>query len=44
MRRAWSTNGELRNAHMLSMKESEGKRSLERTRRMWVDDIKMDVG
>jgi hypothetical protein len=37
---ACSTKGEKRNTYSLF----EGKRSLGRPRRMWVDDIEMDLG
>jgi hypothetical protein len=32
-----------RNAYMILMGKSEGKRPLERPRRRWVDNIKMDI-
>jgi hypothetical protein len=34
--------GEKRNAYRLLVGEPEGKRPLERSRRRWVDNIKMD--
>jgi hypothetical protein len=36
--------GEKRNAHRLLVEKPEGKRSLRRPRRRWVDNIKMDLG
>jgi hypothetical protein len=36
--------GETRNAYRLLVGKPEGKRPLRRTRRRWVDDIKMDLG
>jgi hypothetical protein len=36
--------GEKRNAYRLLMGKSEGKRTLGRQRRMWVDNIRMDLG
>jgi hypothetical protein len=41
--RACSTDGEKRNAYGISMGRPEGKRSLLRPRRRWVDNIKMDL-
>jgi hypothetical protein len=38
-----STNGEKRNAYRLLAGKPEGKRSLGRPRRRWVDNIKMDL-
>jgi hypothetical protein len=38
------TKGEKRNAYMLLVGKSEGKRPLGRTRHRWVDNIKMDLG
>jgi hypothetical protein len=35
--------GEKRNAYRLLVGKAEGKRPLERLRRGWVDNIKMDV-
>jgi hypothetical protein len=43
MRRACSMNGEKRNAYMIFVGKPEGKRRLERPRRMSVDNIKMDL-
>jgi hypothetical protein len=42
MRRACSTNGEKRNAYRILVGKPEGKRPLERTRRRWVDSIKIE--
>jgi hypothetical protein len=39
-----STNGEKRNAYRLLVGKPEGKRPLERPRRRWVDNIRMDLG
>jgi hypothetical protein len=39
-----STNGEKRNAYRLLVGKPEGKSPLGRPRRMWVDDIWMDLG
>jgi hypothetical protein len=39
-----STNGEKRNLCRLLVGKPEGKRSLGRQRRKWVDNIKMDIG
>jgi hypothetical protein len=44
MGEACSTNGEKRNAYRLLMGKPEGKRPLGRARRMWVDNIRMDLG
>jgi hypothetical protein len=41
MGRAYSKNGEKRNAYKILMGKPEGKRPLGRTRRRWVDNIKM---
>jgi hypothetical protein len=43
MGRACSTNEEKRNAYRLLVGNPEGKRPLKRTRRRWVDNIKMDL-
>jgi hypothetical protein len=43
MGRACSTNGESRNAYRILVGKPEGKRPLGRPRRMWVDNIKMDL-
>jgi hypothetical protein len=39
-----STNGEKRNANRLLVVKPEGKRSLGRPRRRWVDYVRMDLG
>jgi hypothetical protein len=39
-----STNGETRNAYRFLVGKPEGKRPLERPRRRWVDNIRMDLG
>jgi hypothetical protein len=39
-----STNGEKRNAYRLLVGKPEGKRRLERPRRRWEDNIRMDLG
>jgi hypothetical protein len=39
-----STNGEKRNAYRLLVGKPEGKKSLGRPRRRWVDNIRMDLG
>jgi hypothetical protein len=36
--------GETRNAYRILMGKPEGKRPLERPRRRWVDNIKIDLG
>jgi hypothetical protein len=41
---ACSTNGEKRNTYRILVGNPEGKRSLRRLRRRWVDNIKMDLG
>jgi hypothetical protein len=43
MGRACSTNGERKNAYRILVGKLEGKRPLGRTRRRWVDNIKMDL-
>jgi hypothetical protein len=43
MCRVCSTNGEKRNTYRILMGKPEGKRSLGRSRRRWVDNIKMDL-
>jgi hypothetical protein len=43
MGRACSTNGEKRNACKIWMGKPEGKRPLERPRRRWEDNIRMDL-
>jgi hypothetical protein len=40
---ACRTNGEKRNPYMILAGKTEGKRQLERPRRRWVDNIKMDL-
>jgi hypothetical protein len=40
---ACSTNGEKRNAYRILVGKPEGRRSLERPRRRWVDNIKVDL-
>jgi hypothetical protein len=42
MGRACSRNGENRNAYGLFVGKSERKRPLDRSRRRWVDNIKMN--
>jgi hypothetical protein len=39
-----STNGEKRNAYRLLVGKPEGKRPLGRSRRRWVDNIRMHLG
>jgi hypothetical protein len=41
---ACSTNEKKRNAYMLLVGKPEGKRALGSPRRMWVDNIRMDLG
>jgi hypothetical protein len=43
MGRACSTNGEKRNAYRILVGKSERNRPLGRPRRMWVNNIKMDL-
>jgi hypothetical protein len=47
-RLTWAGNvarmGEMRNAYRLLLGKPEGKMPLERPRRRWVDNIKMDLG
>jgi hypothetical protein len=43
MEGACSTNGENRNAYRILVGNPEGKRPLGRSRRRWVDNIKMDL-
>jgi hypothetical protein len=38
-----STNGEKRNANRLLMVKPDGKKSLERPRRRWLHNIKIDL-
>jgi hypothetical protein len=40
---ACSTNGEKKNAYMLLVGMPEGKRPLGRSRRWWVNNIRMDI-
>jgi hypothetical protein len=43
MDKSCSTNGEKRNAYRMMMGKSEVKRPLEKPRRGWVDNVKMDI-
>jgi hypothetical protein len=43
MVRAYSTNGEKRNAYRILVANPNGTRPLGRPRRRWVDNIKMDL-
>jgi hypothetical protein len=43
MGRACSTNGEKRNAYRIMVGKPERKRPLGRPRRLWVDNIKIDL-
>jgi hypothetical protein len=43
MGRANNTNGETRNAYRILVGKPEAKRPLGRPRRMWVDNIKIDL-
>jgi hypothetical protein len=43
MSKAYSTNGEKRNAYRILVGKQEGKRPLGRPRCRWVDNIKMDL-
>jgi hypothetical protein len=43
MGRACSKNGEKRNAYTILVGKPEGKRSVGRSRRRWVDNIKTDL-
>jgi hypothetical protein len=43
MGRACSTNGAKRNSYWILMRKPEGKRPLERIRRVWADNTKMDL-
>ena len=43
MGRTRSTYGAVRNAHRILVGKPEGKRPLERPRRRWEDNIKMDL-
>jgi hypothetical protein len=43
MDRACSTNGPEKNAYRIMVEKPKGKRPLERPRRIWLDNIKMDV-
>jgi hypothetical protein len=40
---ACTTHGVVRNAYRILVRNPEGKRSLGRPRRSWVDNIKMDL-
>jgi hypothetical protein len=40
---ACNTNGEKRNAYRIFMGKPEGKRPLERARRRWVDNTKVEI-
>jgi hypothetical protein len=41
---SYSTNGEKRNAYRLLVGKPGGKKPLGRSRRRWVDNIRMDLG
>jgi hypothetical protein len=43
MGRACSTHGEKRNAYRTLVGNTEGRRQLGRSSRMWVDNIKIDL-
>jgi hypothetical protein len=43
MGRACSTNGDKRNAYRILVGKPEGNRPMERRRRRWVNNIKMDL-
>jgi hypothetical protein len=43
MGKACNTNGEKRNAYRILVGNPEGKIPLGRTRRRWVDSVKMDL-
>jgi hypothetical protein len=43
MGRAFSTNGEKRNAYRILVGNPEGKRPLRRPTRTWMDNIKIDL-
>jgi hypothetical protein len=43
MGRVCSTHGERRNAYRILVEVPEGKRTLVRTGRRWVDNAKMDI-
>jgi hypothetical protein len=43
MGRTCSTNGEKRNAYMMTVGKPEGNRPLGRPRRRWVDNINVDL-
>jgi hypothetical protein len=40
---AFGTNGEERNVYRLLVGKPEGKRPLERLRRRWIDNVKIDL-
>jgi hypothetical protein len=44
MGRVCSTNGEKRNVYKVLVGKPEGKRPLERPKRRWMDNIKIDLG
>jgi hypothetical protein len=44
MGRAYRTNGEKKNTYMLLVEKPERRRPIGRLRRMWVDNIKIDLG
>jgi hypothetical protein len=43
MGRAYSTQGEKRNAYRILMRKPEGKRPVGKPRRRWEDNVKMDL-
>jgi hypothetical protein len=43
MGRVCSTNGEIRKTYRILVGKQDRKRPLERPRRMWMDNIKMDL-
>jgi hypothetical protein len=42
--RACSTNGDKRNSSRIVVRKLEGRRTLNRPRQRWEDNIKMDLG